>query len=481
MGVQSPLADFGKPVGSGRQQEETKRLIRSGKLDDGYIGSLQEPKEEEEKLEETIKSLSEGFRKLKAENTRLRTSTQNLLAENATLLEAIQQEQKENTALRQALQKAEEERLAAQRSLNRAREREEEVRATDQQARTEADALRRQLSTKELEIQAIKRELHNKGTESPKVVGSMQEYQPKMATEGDVCSLVTALNTEITETCMAIVHSESFAFGRKPMENIEDGYLARMSSCFSKCSVMGWLREQQIIKDPTVLEIVLQEALVAVSSWIISERDPDLEGIEPTETRLIRTCDDPWRSWAHILARGLPCNALRSTLQWSISRVLFLVVMRSAGYVSDHTVVREFNLKANGHLTKIIDLALQLNAILRRGGVRGLWLLRGVPGEQFDSDMMDNFAGLEEADQIDGTIIFSTTALGLCRIDIKPEIYTAGLHYDPIIKPKVVLKSFLDSLRPEGEDSDDIWGDLATGEDLDEYAGDDFDADSTRS
>lgn len=78
---------------------------------------------------------------------------------------------------------------------------------------------------------------------------------------------------------------------------------------------------------------------MGVSSWIISERDPDLEGIEPTEIKNARLCDDtqdPWGRLVHDSARELPCKTLRYTLRRSISKVLMRSVMRYAGYVQDH-------------------------------------------------------------------------------------------------------------------------------------------------
>ncbi|KIO10225.1 hypothetical protein M404DRAFT_898935 [Pisolithus tinctorius Marx 270] len=292
MNIQKPFTELSKPLEGGLLEDAAKGPTEAMDLKGGYrpsSGSLQESKEGEAKFEEMIRGLSEEFRKLKLENVQLRTSTQDLLAENATLREAIQQEQKENTALQRALRKEEEERLVARRLLNRARERQEVVRVMDRQARTETDALRRQLSAKELEIKAIKRELNEMGPDSLKVTGLPQGCQAKMATEGDVHSLLTALNTEIMETCLAIVHSESFAFARQPTKNIDEECFDIITEHFPE-SMMGWLREQLSSIDHLALEIVLKDALVAVSSWVISERDPDLAGIEPTgrKARLLK-------------------------------------------------------------------------------------------------------------------------------------------------------------------------------------------------
>ncbi|KAI5995339.1 hypothetical protein F5J12DRAFT_896562 [Pisolithus orientalis] len=487
MNIQKPFTELSKPLEGGVLEDAAKGPTEAMDLKGGYrpsSGSLQESKEPasnnqqgEAKFEEMIRGLSEEFRKLKLENVQLRTSTQDLLAENAALREAIQQEQKENTALQRALRKEEEERLVARRLLNRARERQEVVRVMDRQARTETDALRRQLSAKELEIKAIKRESNEMGPDSLKVTGLPQGCQAKMATEGDVHSLLTALNTEIMETCLAIVHSESFAFARQPTKNIDEECFDIITEHFPE-SVMGWLREQLSSIDHLALEIVLKDALVAASSWVISERDPDLEGIEPTEVRPPKFSDgttDLWGWLVHIAARGSPCNALRHTLQRSISKVLIWTVMRPAGYVSNDTVVHEFSLKTSEQLTTIIDLALRLNEILRRGGAKELWLLRGVPGGEFDSNMMDDFGGLEGNNQINGTVV-GTTALGLCRVVIRRDIYSAELHLDPLIKPKVVLRSFLDSLQPEDEGEDEDL-DEAPVEDLDEASVENADED----
>lgn len=485
MTIQQKLTDLDNPLEGGSQEEATTGSIKSRELNGDHTlstGSLQEPMEDEERMEEIIKNLGKGFRKLKDENAQLRTSTQKLLAENTTLREAIQKEQKENAALQRALQKEEEERLATKRLLNKAQEQAEELRVADRQARTEVDALKRQLSSKELEIEAVKRELHGKYPELPKVAGPLQGYQAKVVIEDDVLLLITTLNTEIAELCIAIAHSESFAFARKPgMEDTTNERLAAFMNKYydPRFSVMGWLYEQQCGRvDPLILEIALREALVAISSWIISERDPALEGIEPTEIQLTDNTGDPWGRLVHIIARELPCNTLRYTLRRSISVVLTLFVMAPTGCAADDTTCCEFSLKANEQLTKIIDLILQLSTIIGTGGTEELWIHRGVPGEEFDPDMMDDFEDLTEDDQIDGTIL-GTTALGLCRAVIYPDVYTAGLHLKPLLKPKVVRKSFLDNLQLEDEDSDETTSEVSNEYDTEDRA--DNDGDSLRS
>lgn len=136
--------------------------------------------------------------------------------------------------------------------------------------------------------------------------------------EANVCSLMVAPNAEIKEIRMAIAHSESFVFARQlSMGNTDDGHRTSTSKHFGNCSVMEWPCDQTSTINPLALEIALREALGAVSSWIFSEWDPNLQGIEPMEIQATAFSDDtvdPWGRAVHLLARGFPCNALRYTL-----------------------------------------------------------------------------------------------------------------------------------------------------------------------